>query len=213
MRLVGHGNGPVGLGHPAPHPIRFPAASACPAHCGRTGRRRQTAFAVASRAARRPPRSFGAIGDRLGRRRIMLIGLVLLGVASLAPAFVTTAEQLIAVRVVIGVAAAMTTPGSMALSFRLFAEDAALPPDRNLCTIKTVYTVLQRCRHQAGQRCRGRTTWRMATIACVQQQLQLGALAPSCLAAVPQPLECQELRNLRQHGHLLPDGKYSGELR
>ena len=67
--------------------------------------------------------AFGAIADRLGRRRIMLIGLVLLGVASLATAFVTTAEQLIAVRVVMGIAAAMTTPGSMALAFRLFAED------------------------------------------------------------------------------------------
>ncbi len=66
---------------------------------------------------------FGAIADRSGRRRIMLIGLVLLGVASLATAFVTTAEQLIVVRAVMGIAAAMTTPGSMALAFRLFDED------------------------------------------------------------------------------------------
>jgi MFS family permease len=44
-------------------------------------------------------------------------------VASLATAFVTTAPQLIAVRVVMGVAAAMTTPGSMALAFRLFGDD------------------------------------------------------------------------------------------
>ena len=67
--------------------------------------------------------AFGAFADRFGRRRIMLIGLVLLGLASLATAFVTTAEQLIAVRVAMGVAAAMTTPGSMALAFRLFDED------------------------------------------------------------------------------------------
>ncbi|GIM94672.1 MFS transporter [Paractinoplanes toevensis] len=67
---------------------------------------------------------FGAIADRFGRRRIMLVGLVLLGVASLATAFVTTAEQLIAVRAVMGVAAAMTTPGSVALAFRLFEDDA-----------------------------------------------------------------------------------------
>ncbi|MEV6640173.1 MFS transporter [Amycolatopsis sp. NPDC051371] len=67
--------------------------------------------------------AFGAVADRFGRRRIMLVGLVLLGVASLATAFVTTAEQLIAVRVAMGVAAAMTTPGSMALAFRLFADD------------------------------------------------------------------------------------------
>jgi MFS family permease len=67
--------------------------------------------------------AFGAIADRFGRRRIMLVGLVLLGVASLATAFVTTAEQLIVVRALMGVAAAMTTPGSMALAFRLFDED------------------------------------------------------------------------------------------
>src|ERR1700712_1791965 len=66
--------------------------------------------------------AFGAIADRYGRRRIMLIGLVLLGLASLATAFVSSAEQLIAVRALTGVAAAMTTPGSMALAFRLFAE-------------------------------------------------------------------------------------------
>src|SRR6476661_2153690 len=67
--------------------------------------------------------AFGAIADRFGRRRILLLGLVLLAVASLATAFVVTAEQLIAVRVAMGVAAAMTTPGSMALAFRLFDED------------------------------------------------------------------------------------------
>lgn len=67
--------------------------------------------------------AFGAIADRFGRRRIMLIGLALLGVASLATAFVLTAAQLIAVRVSMGVAAAMTTPGSMALAFRLFERD------------------------------------------------------------------------------------------
>ncbi|GAA4660643.1 MFS transporter [Arthrobacter cryoconiti] len=66
---------------------------------------------------------FGAAADRFGRRRIMLIGLALLAVASLAIIFVTTAEELVLVRAVMGVAAAMTTPGSMALAFRLFAAE------------------------------------------------------------------------------------------
>ena len=66
---------------------------------------------------------FGAVADRFGRRRVMLIGLALLGISSLATAFVSTAEELITVRVAMGVAAAMTTPGSMALAFRLFADD------------------------------------------------------------------------------------------
>jgi MFS family permease len=67
--------------------------------------------------------AFGAIADRFGRRRVMLVGLVLLGVASLATAFVTTSGEVIAVRGLMGVAAAMTTPGSIALAFRLFTRD------------------------------------------------------------------------------------------
>ncbi|MEU9690921.1 MFS transporter [Amycolatopsis japonica] len=67
--------------------------------------------------------AFGALADRIGRRKIMLTGLVLLGVASLATMVVTAAWQLIAVRALMGVAAAMTTPGSLALAFRLFDED------------------------------------------------------------------------------------------
>lgn len=67
--------------------------------------------------------AFGAVADRFGRRRIMLVGLVLLAVASLATAFVTTSGELIAVRAAMGLAAAMTTPGSIALAFRLFEGD------------------------------------------------------------------------------------------
>lgn len=63
---------------------------------------------------------FGAVADRFGRRRVMLIGLALLALASAATVLVTSPAQLIAVRALIGIAAAMTTPGSMALAFRLF---------------------------------------------------------------------------------------------
>ncbi|MGW6934421.1 MFS transporter [Lentzea sp. NPDC054927] len=66
---------------------------------------------------------FGAVADRVGRRRVMLAGLVLLGLASLATAFVTSVDGLIVVRSAMGVAAAMTTPGSIALAFRLFQND------------------------------------------------------------------------------------------
>lgn len=67
--------------------------------------------------------AFGALADRVGRRRIMLLGLILLALASLATAFVTTTGELIAVRAAMGVAAAMTTPGSLALAFRLFDDN------------------------------------------------------------------------------------------
>jgi len=66
---------------------------------------------------------FGAVADRFGRRRVMLVGLVLLAFASLATLLVGTTEELILVRILMGVAAAMTTPGSMALAFRLFDID------------------------------------------------------------------------------------------
>lgn len=78
----------------------------------------------------------GAVADRYGRRRVMLVGLVLLGLASLGTAFVTTADQLVAVRVVTGIAAAMTTPGSMALAFRLFDDD-----DQRVRAITLISTV------------------------------------------------------------------------
>lgn len=67
--------------------------------------------------------ALGALADRSGRRKVMLAGLVLLAVASLATMVVTAAWQLIAVRALMGVAAAMTTPGSLALAFRLFDDD------------------------------------------------------------------------------------------
>lgn len=67
---------------------------------------------------------FSTIADRFGRRRVMLAGLVLLALASAATALVTTPAQLIAVRAAMGIAAAMTTPGSMALAFRLFDTEA-----------------------------------------------------------------------------------------
>ncbi|ADP81859.1 MFS transporter [Pseudofrankia inefficax] len=67
---------------------------------------------------------FGAVADRFGRRRVMFVGLGLLAVASFGTLFVRTADELIVVRLVMGTAAAMTAPGSMALSFRLFDQDA-----------------------------------------------------------------------------------------
>lgn len=79
---------------------------------------------------------FSAMADRFGRRRVMLSGLVLLVAASLATAAVSSPWQLIAVRAGMGLAAAMTTPLSMALSFRLFDDDSLRV--RALTVISTV---------------------------------------------------------------------------
>ncbi|HWS36588.1 MAG TPA: MFS transporter [Actinoplanes sp.] len=70
--------------------------------------------------------AFGAIADRYGTRKVMLIGLILFALTNFAVLFVTTPGQLIAVRVAIGVTAAMTAPGTMALCFRLFDQENLL---------------------------------------------------------------------------------------
>ncbi|WP_432837485.1 MFS transporter [Dactylosporangium sp. CA-092794] len=70
--------------------------------------------------------AFGAVADRFGTRRVLLIGLCLFALASLAVLAVRTPGELVAVRAAIGVAAAMTAPGTMALCFRLFDEENLL---------------------------------------------------------------------------------------
>lgn len=67
---------------------------------------------------------FGVLADRVGRRRTMLVGLTLLAAASIATVAVSSIVELIAVRAAMGVAAAMTTPGAMALAFRLFTVES-----------------------------------------------------------------------------------------
>ncbi|SFO74460.1 drug resistance transporter, EmrB/QacA subfamily [Actinomadura madurae] len=63
----------------------------------------------------------GALGDRYGRRRMYLAGLVLFAVASLLGGFAPTVGWLVAARALQGVGAALLVPGSLALiqaSFR-----------------------------------------------------------------------------------------------
>jgi MFS family permease len=67
---------------------------------------------------------FGAISDRYGRKRMMLIGLSLLLVSSVLVLFIHSIVGLIIVRTLMGIAAAMTTPLSLALAFRLFTNDS-----------------------------------------------------------------------------------------
>ncbi|MFS0884451.1 MFS transporter [Aeromicrobium sp. 179-A 4D2 NHS] len=67
----------------------------------------------------------GSMADRLGRRRVLLVGLAVFGVASLAVVAVRSAGELIGLRAVLGVAAAAMAPITNSLVFRLF-EDQAL---------------------------------------------------------------------------------------
>jgi EmrB/QacA subfamily drug resistance transporter len=57
----------------------------------------------------------GALGDRLGRRRIFLIGVGIFGAASIACALSQSVGQLIAARAVQGLGGALLVPGSLAL--------------------------------------------------------------------------------------------------
>lgn len=70
-----------------------------------------------------------SLGDRLGRRRMYLIGVAAFGLASTLCAFAQTPGQLIAFRVLQGVAGALLTPGALALiqgSFRPEDRPAAI---------------------------------------------------------------------------------------
>jgi EmrB/QacA subfamily drug resistance transporter len=57
----------------------------------------------------------GSLGDRYGRRRIMLVGLVGFGAASAACGLAPTTNWLIAGRILQGIAGALLVPGSLAL--------------------------------------------------------------------------------------------------
>ncbi|MFD3661314.1 MFS transporter [Streptomyces sp. NPDC058659] len=65
----------------------------------------------------------GALGDRYGRRRVFVIGVVWFALASLLCGLAPNAEILIAARALQGVGGALLTPGSLALIQASFHED------------------------------------------------------------------------------------------
>ncbi|HZQ48944.1 MAG TPA: DHA2 family efflux MFS transporter permease subunit [Candidatus Dormibacteraeota bacterium] len=65
----------------------------------------------------------GVLGDRFGRRRLMLIALALFGISSVVASRVTTAEQLIAMRAVMGVSGAVILPLMQGMLPVMFRED------------------------------------------------------------------------------------------
>src|SRR5947199_5862782 len=67
----------------------------------------------------------GALGDRIGAKRIFMTGFALFTTASLACALAPNAALLIAARCVQGVAAAILVPNSLALLSHSYGEDQA----------------------------------------------------------------------------------------
>src|ERR1700754_5344161 len=66
----------------------------------------------------------GSVADRLGRRRVLLVGLGVFGTLSLGVIFVSTTGELIALRAALGIAAAAMAPITNSLVFRLFDDKA-----------------------------------------------------------------------------------------
>lgn len=68
--------------------------------------------------------TMGTLGDRIGRRRLLLIGAVVFGIASAIAAFATSAAMLIATRALLGVAAATLAPSTLSLIRNMFLDPA-----------------------------------------------------------------------------------------
>ena len=64
----------------------------------------------------------GSLSDRFGRKGMLLAGLALFGVASLAGGLTDTPGQLIAARAVMGIGAAMVFPSTLSLLTNVFTE-------------------------------------------------------------------------------------------
>ncbi len=65
----------------------------------------------------------GSLGDRIGRRKILLIGSIGFGVISVLAAFAPTAEWLVAARVGIAVFGSMLLPATLSLMRTVFRDD------------------------------------------------------------------------------------------
>ena len=66
--------------------------------------------------------TMGTLGDRFGRRRLLLIGVTGFGAVSAVAAFATDAAHLVAARALLGVFGAMLMPSTLALLRTLFAD-------------------------------------------------------------------------------------------
>jgi DHA2 family multidrug resistance protein-like MFS transporter len=72
--------------------------------------------------------TMGTLGDRVGRRRFLMIGAAAFSATSILAAFSTSPEMLIASRALMGVAGATLAPSTLSLIFNMFTD----PKERSI---------------------------------------------------------------------------------
>ncbi|MFD0200279.1 MULTISPECIES: MFS transporter [Saccharothrix] len=70
--------------------------------------------------------TMGTLGDRIGRRKLLMIGALAFGAASIIAAYAPSAELLIAARALLGVAGATLMPSTLALISNMFRDEKQL---------------------------------------------------------------------------------------
>jgi len=66
--------------------------------------------------------TMGTLGDRVGRRKLLLVGAAAFGLLSLLAAFSTSPEMLILSRALLGIAGATLAPSTLSLIFSMFQD-------------------------------------------------------------------------------------------
>lgn len=66
--------------------------------------------------------TMGTLGDRIGRRKLLMIGATAFGIASIFAAFASSAGMLICARALLGVAAATLSPSTLSLIRNMFLD-------------------------------------------------------------------------------------------
>ena len=67
--------------------------------------------------------TMGTLGDRIGRRRLLMIGATAFSIASVLAAYSSSAEMLILTRAAMGVAGATLMPSTLALISNMFRDE------------------------------------------------------------------------------------------
>src|SRR6185503_12515511 len=66
--------------------------------------------------------TMGTLGDRIGRRKLLMVGAAAFGVVSLLAAFSSSPEMLIGSRALLGIAGATIGPSTLSLIFSMFED-------------------------------------------------------------------------------------------